>query len=68
MVVGRGGVNVLLGDGTGKLGTPAVYRIQPSTSGPGGTDGIATADFNGDLAIDIAVTSAGGVATLLNLK
>lgn len=58
-------INVLLGDGTGKLGAPTVYNAAPLS-------GIAFADFNGDKANDLAAalspTGAQVISILLNQK
>jgi VCBS repeat protein len=65
VAVGVAGVNVaavdiLFGDGTGKLSTPAAFRTGTQISG------IAVADFNLDTKPDVAVALGSAVATLLH--
>jgi len=56
-------VDVLFGDGTGKLSTPTVFRTGT------GVTGIAEADFNLDHEPDVAVALRNGaVVTLLNQR
>jgi len=56
-------VDVLFGDGTGKLSTPTIFRTGTAVTG------IAEADFNLDHQPDVAVVLRGGaVVTLLNQR